>query len=125
MTTFYEYAVVVRKTADLDRLERLYGWRVDQTRAELLVRELTRAYGLQMPKLSFTGWTERGHYWSYEHRIQVRKDDIGVEILIHELAHHWVYSKMTGRPSSPHGPDFVHRLDKLAETADSILGNKG
>lgn len=117
---FWEYESVKRNTRDLEALQSLQRVRIDRERATWLVWTLSDEIGLRRPKLSFTGRSDRGFY-KYSGTIIVRPSMISVETLIHELAHHWIYSKMTGVPSSAHGADFVLRLDKLADATFPIL----
>ena len=121
MSEFWEYRVVLNKTADLDRLTRLDLEQLSQARATRLLDYLKTTFDLPDFQVSYTGWTDSGWYDEDEHRIQVRKDNISAEVLVHELAHHWVYTKMEGEPSSPHGHDFVVRLDQLADVAEFAL----
>jgi len=117
---FWEYEYVKRHTKDLDGLRTLSRIRVDRDRAEWLVWTLCEAVGLRRPRISFTGRSDRGFY-EWGGRIIVRPSMISAETLVHELAHHWINTKMLGVPSSSHGADFVLRLDKLAGRALSIL----
>ena len=121
MSEFWEYTVVQNQTTDLDRLTRLDLEQLSQVRATRLLDYLKDGFDLPDFQVSYTGWTDRGHYWHDGHRIQLRKNNISTEVLVHELAHHWVYAKMEGEPSSPHGQDFVVRLDQLADVAEFAL----
>ena len=99
---FWEYEIVKRKTEDLSRLEALHDVRIDQERAEWLVWTLCEQVELRRPRLSFTGWTDRGFY-EWGGRIIIRASLISVETLLHELAHHWIDVKMVGTIRSSHG----------------------
>src|SRR5690606_28634918 len=110
-----EYKSVQRHSQDFERLKRLHRVRLDRQQATELVHLLCDEFGLRRPRLSFTGRTDRGWYWNDgTYRIVVRSSGISAEVLIHELAHHWVYTKISGADGS-HGWDFTQRLDRLAE----------
>lgn len=112
---FWEYQYVLKHSEKLPLLQQLHEVRLDQDQARRLVKTLCAKTGLTMPVLRFAGWTDRGNY---EHGvIRLRSADIPADLLVHELAHHWVFTKMTGKPDSVHGFDFTSRLDKLAVEA--------
>jgi hypothetical protein len=89
--------------------------------------------------MRFTGYTDSGSHWSdYYSPIQrdgmtvdwkylgsnvivIRKSHISTEVLIHELAHHWVKTKMVGVEDRAHGFDFAIRLEKLAVAAERMI----
>ena len=121
----FTYAGVRRRTVDLERLWRLFQIRVDREEATFLVRTLAETFDLTMPKLSFTGRSDgRGTYYHIGQRIVVHHHP-RVEILCHELAHHWVETKMVGAPDAIHGCDFIHRADRLSAEAESIVTQLG
>lgn len=127
---FNEQKFTLKYVKDVDRLKRLHQVRLEQDRASLLVQELCGEFKLTMPKIRFTGYTDCARYWDwrvltsgeYESQtIVIRQDYISTQILIHELTHHWIFTKMVGREDRSHGYDFATRLEKLAVAAERML----
>lgn len=126
---FWEYESVKRHTADEDRLRRLHDIRIDHEIADEFVIAACKRFGLTLPTMSYTGYTDRGWYypekhegnWPYfrttSHVIVVRAYHLSVFILCHEFAHHWVNLRCE-KADGPHGWDFTMRLDKMAAFAE-------
>jgi hypothetical protein len=115
---FWEYAYVTRHTRNLELLKDLAAIRLDEDEVRFLVEELCVEHGLSKPKLRFNNRTDRGWY-SYSGFIRLNPTPLA-ETMVHELAHHWVYTKLRDVPSD-HGWDFTLRLDKLAESASTLI----
>lgn len=119
ITGFWEYEGVQRKTRDLEALRELHSIRLSEPRARELIETLCYLFKLRIPKVRFTGWTDRGKY-EYDGSIILRKSSIAAEVVCHELAHHWLWTKVVG-PATSHGEDFTLRLDKLAAEALEVV----
>lgn len=116
-----EYPMVLHRSEHPLRLKRLDTVRIDRDTASELVIALCDEFGLRYPSIRFTGRTDRGMYFpTGEHfqTIRVRASKISVELLLHELAHHWVELACKGTEDGHHGWDFTSRLDRLAAKAE-------
>jgi hypothetical protein len=123
---FWEYKKVLRHTASPNRLRTLHDLRVTSATVLALADALVDGFGLSPVSFRFTGRTDSGVYEHWHAEIQIRKDHIPVEVVVHEIAHHWVDTKLlAGRVDGDHGSDFTTRLDRLAEAATVILKGWG
>lgn len=137
---FDEYAYVKRHTRQLDKLQQLHNVLLDDAGVRALVAALADSTGLRPPTLYlYKGKrTRAARAWGAEAmqhgeylygRIKISLPT-SAHVVVHEMAHHAMYLRPADyqpgkRGPTPHGAEFVDKLDWLTRHAfDIILASK-
>lgn len=118
---FWEYTYVKKHTENLQLLHDLHAIPTTREQARELAQSLVEAFDLPPVSIKFTGRKSTRGFYEWNTSIISVAPISNVEIVVHELAHHYTHKKLVGRHGSFHGADFVNCLDKLAEKTSNLI----
>jgi hypothetical protein len=122
MSYFHEYKGVKRWTTVPETLGRLYSIHLTPEEVIDLTIQLCDLHGLSVPDLRFTGTSPHRGWYDHAGFIRLPRGGTQAIWLAHELAHHYVWTKLIGGREVPsHGRDFTRLYDRLALSLESLL----